>query len=176
MAKINLVKINEVKIADADLSAGVMPTVFTTLGDIKEGNCNIDFPEKSTTAEYSEQTQQPYRFRDSTVINKISLELVTEDAETLSSITGYDYSGGKMTIVGNPKAKNKYVVISGENIDGDVVTVSAYNAHVTSSWSGNMGANQETVGWSVTFSMLQDASDAKALGDITVATPAPAEG
>ena len=73
----NLVEITKVEYGDADLVAGVVPSSLKTIGDIKEGQMNLDFPEASTTPEYSEQTQQPYRVRKAPVMRTATLELVT---------------------------------------------------------------------------------------------------
>ena len=164
----NLVKITKVEYGDAT-SDGNAPTPLATMGTIKSGKLNIDFPEPGTTPEYSEQTQNPYRIRRSPVMNTATMEIVT----SLFS-EAVKFLGGTLTEAATPSTlvlksvntiPNKYVLVTGENTNGKVVTVILHNCYVTSSWTGSMGADQETVGINVKFNLLQDAS-----ADLKVAT------
>ena len=90
----NLVSVTKVEFADADLVAGVVPTPLTTISTIKEGKFNLDFPENSPTAEYSEQTQQPYRIRKGLAMKKAVLEIVTARCTEIASLTGWALTAG----------------------------------------------------------------------------------
>ena len=172
----NLVKITKVEYADADLVAGTVPTPLTTLGTIKEGKFNIDFPENSPTAEYSEQTQQPYRIRKGLAMKKASMEIVTSLSTEIASLCGWTLTAGtagsapdKLSIGSNAQATNKYVLITGVNTMGKAVTVALLNCFVTPVWSGTMGANQETVGVIINFNLLQSAATGNYEVEITEA-------
>lgn len=161
----NLVEITKVEYGDADLVAGVVPVSLKTIGDIKEGQMNLDFPEASTTAEYSEQTQQPYRIRKAPVMRTATIELVTSLMTEVKDFLPGTFTAGstgttpdKLAIKSSGSIANKYVKVTGKNTVGQVVTVELLNAFVTNSWSGAMGANQETRGLMVKFNLLQDAS------------------
>lgn len=169
----NLVAISKVEYGDADLVAGVAPTPLTTMGTIKSGKLSIEFPEQSTTAEYSEQTQQVYRVRRAPVMNKAVFELV---GSTMKEI--HQFMGGTLTetaspstlkITGNNPIANKYLVITGLNTVGEAFTVTLHNAFITTSWSGAMGSDTETVGLTVTANLLEDASADKLVATITAA-------
>lgn len=159
----NLVELTKVEYADADLVAGTVPGAFSTIGTIKEGQLNLDFPEASTTPEYSEQTQQPYRIRIAPVMNKAMVQLVTSEVAEVAKFMGGTFAAGTtgttpstLKLSGTNKAANKYVKITGKNTQGKEMVVTIPNGFVTASWSGAMGANQETVGLTVSFNMLQD--------------------
>jgi len=160
----NLVEITGLSYADADLVAGVIPTTLTSLsGLIKDGTVNTDFPEPSVTTEYDEINQSAYRVRLGQVQNKVSIQLVTSRAVEIANFWGKAFVAGtagttpdKLT-VGKSAAVNKYVKITGKNNEGQIITIELLNARPVSSWSGNMGANQETVGVTVNFYLLQSA-------------------
>lgn len=168
----NLVKITKVEYGDADLSAGVAP-VLTEIGTIKEGKLNIDFPEASITAEYSEQTQQAYRIRKSPVMNKATFELVTSTMEEVQKFIGGTLTEATtpstLVIGGSESIANKYMKITGLNTAGKAFIVILHNAFITTSWSGAMGANQETVGLTVSANLLEDASADKTVVTISAA-------
>lgn len=169
----NLVKITKVEYGDADLTAGVAPTPLATMGTIKSGKLNLDFPEQGTTAEYSEQTQQPYRIRRSPVMNKASFELVTSLMSEVQKFLGGTLTEtatpSTLEIGGSTTIANKYLVITGLNTAGKALTVTLHNAFITTSWSGAMGADQETVGLTVNANLLEDASADKLVATITAA-------
>jgi len=169
----NLVKITKVEYGDADLTAGVAPTPLATMGTIKSGKLNLDFPEQGTTAEYSEQTQQPYRIRRSPVMNKASFELVTslmsEVQKFLGGVLTETATPSTLKIGGSTTIANKYLVITGLNTAGKALTVTLHNAFITTSWSGAMGEDQETVGLTVSANLLEDASADKLVATITAA-------
>lgn len=161
----NLVSVTKVEYADADLVAGVVPGSLTTLGTIKEGKFNMDFPEPSPTAEYSEQTQQPYRIRKGLTMKKASMEIVTSLSPEIVSLCGWALTAGAvgvtpdtLSIGSSAQATNKYVKITGLNTQGKAMTVALLNCFVTPAWSGTMGANQETVGVTLNFNLLQSAA------------------
>ena len=169
----NLVKITSVEYGDADLTAGVAPTPLATMGTIKSGKLNLDFPEQGTTAEYSEQTQQPYRIRRSPVMNKASFELVTSLMSEVQKFLGGTLTEtatpSTLKIGGSTTIANKYLVITGLNTAGKALTVTLHNAFITTSWSGAMGEDQETVGLTVSANLLEDASADKLVATITAA-------
>ena len=172
----NLVKITSVAYGDADLVAGVVPTPLTTLGTIKEGKFNIDFPEPSPTAEYSEQTQQPYRIRKGLTMKKASMEIVTSLGTEIAGLCGWALTAGTagttpdtLSIGSNAQATNKYVLVTGLNTQGKAFTVALLNCFVTPVWSGAMGANQETVGVIINFNLLQSAATGNYEAVITAA-------
>jgi len=169
----NLVKITKVEYGDADLTAGAAPTPLATMGTIKSGKLNLDFPEQGTTAEYSEQTQQPYRIRRSPVMNKASFELVTslmsEVQKFLGGVLTETATPSTLKIGGSTTIANKYLVITGLNTAGKALTVTLHNAFITTSWSGAMGEDQETVGLTVNANLLEDASADKLVATITAA-------
>ena len=169
----NLVKITSVEYGDADLSAGVAPTPLTTMGTIASGKLNIDFPEATTTPEYSEQTQEVWRMRQSPIMRKASFALVAstmlEASKFLGGTLTETATPSTLVIGGNTSVLNKYIKITGLNSAGKAKTVILHNAFITASWSGAMGADQETVPLTVTAYCLQDASANKNVVTITAA-------
>lgn len=166
MASISLVRISKVEYADANLLTGAVPTTLTEVGDIKDGQFALDFPEAGSTPTYSEQTQSVIYVRKAPVLNTCKLQLLTETGASLAALTGNTLTtvaaaagiqgSETLKIDGTPYSKNKYLVVTGENIEHQVVSVTCPNAFVTYSWTGTMGANQDPVGWAFTFNMLQD--------------------
>ena len=71
--------------------------------------------------------------------------------------------------LGRSEAVNKYIKITGENIEGKTVTLELLNAMPVSSWSGAMGEQSETVGVTVNFYLLQSADGS---GDEAYLSPA----
>jgi len=171
MASINLVKITKVEFADADLTAGVVPEVLKTVEDIKDGTLNLDFPEATVTPTYGEQTQQVIYTRKAPVMNTAKMEIALPVGANLADLTGNAFATDTLTIGGTSTAKNQYLVVTGLNTEGLVTTITCPNTFTTYSWSGAMGANQELVGWMLTFSMLQDKTAGKVVCAIKV-TPA----
>ena len=174
--QVNIVKIKSISYADADLVAGVIPTVVTSLtGLIKDGTVNPDFPEPSVTSEYDEVNQSVYRVRRGTVQNKVSIQLVTTRASELINFWGKALVAGTAGTtpdkikLGRSSAVNKYIKITGENIEGEDVTLELLNAMPVSSWSGPMGEQSETVGIAVNFYLLQSADGS---GDEAYLSPA----
>lgn len=172
----NLVKITKVEYGDADLVSGAVPSSLTTLGTIKEGKLTIDFPENSPTAEYSEQTQQPYRVRKGLAMKKATMEIVTSLGTEIAALCGWSLAAGSvgstpdtLSIGSNAQATNKYVLITGTNTNGKAFTVALLNCFVTPIWSGAMGANQETVGVTINFNLLQSAASGNYEAVITAA-------
>lgn len=168
----NLVKITSVEYGDANLTDGTAPTL-ATMGTIKSGKMNLDFPEQSTTAEYSEQTQQPYRIRRSPTMNKASFELVTSTMTEIQKFLGgtltETVTPSTLEIGGSTTIANKYLKVTGLNTAGKAFIVILHNAFITTSWSGAMGADQETVGLTVMANLLEDASADKLVATITAA-------
>lgn len=172
----NLVEITELSYADADLVEGNIPTQLTSLtGLIKDGTLSPDFPEPSITSEYDEINQSAYRVRVGQVQNKVAIQLVTSRASEIYKFWGKalvagtaDTTPDKFTI-GKSAAKNQYVKVTGKNTEGKVVTMELLNAKPVGSWSGAMGANQETVGVTVNFYLLQSADGS---GDEAYISPA----
>ena len=174
--QVNIVKIDSISYADADLVAGVIPTTLTSLtGLIKDGTVNPDFPEPSVTSEYDEVNQSVYRVRRGTVQNEVSIQLVTSRASELIKFWGKALVAGTAGTtpdkikLGRSAAVNKYVKITGENIEGEDVTLELLNAMPVSSWSGAMGEQSETVGVTVNFYLLQSADGS---GDEAYLSPA----
>jgi len=166
MAAINLVKIKKVEYADADLVAGVAPTVFTETSAIKDGAFTLNLPEATSTPTYGEQTQQVIYVRKAPVLNTATMELATEPGASLASLSGNTFDTDTLTIGGTSSPTHKYLVITGENSDGLEMVVTCPNTFVTYSWTGTMGANQELVGWMFTFNMLEDKSAEKVVCSI----------
>jgi hypothetical protein len=173
----NLVEVTGFAFADADLVAGVIPTSPVSLaGLIKDGTVNVDFPAPSITSEYDEINQSVYRVRVGQVQNKVTVQLVTSRAAEIYKFWGKSLTAGtagttpdKLEISGKSAAVNKYVKITGKNIEGKVVTLELLNAKPVSSWSGNMGTNQDTIGLSVVFYLIQSADGS---GDQAIISPA----
>lgn len=174
--QVNIVKITDISYADADLVAGVIPVELTSLtGLIKNGTVNPDFPEPSVTSEYDEINQATYRATKGTVQNKVSIQLVTSRASELIHFWGKALVAGTAGTtpdkikLGRSSATNKYVKITGKNIEGQTVTLELLNAMPVSSWSGAMGEQSETVGITVNFYLLQSADGS---GDEAYLNPA----
>lgn len=161
----NLAKITKVEYADADLVAGVVPSVFTSFGTIEDGKFNMDFPEPSVTADYSEQTQQVWNVRFGNVMNTATLVLPESLMTAVALFTGGTLTAGTagttpdvLELAPSGTVANKYIKVTGLNTMGKAFIVSIKNAMVTWSWSGAMGANQAVVGLTLKFYMLQDAA------------------
>lgn len=160
----NIVKISSISYADADTSLGVIPVMLTSLTSlIKDGSVNCDFPEPSVTTEYDEINQGAFRVRTGAVQNKVSIDLVAAKGKELGKFWGKAFVEGSTPtdadkiMLGRSSAVNKYVKITGINTNGKEVTLELLNAKPVTSWSGNLGENQETLGQKVTFYLMQSA-------------------
>ena len=158
----NIAKITNISIAETVSTTNGIPTVLISLTSlIKDGSVNCDFPEPSITTEYDEINQAAYRIRSGAVQNKVSMDLVVANGVELSKFWGKAFTAGstasdadKITL-GKSAATNKYVKVTGLNTAGKEVTLELLNAKPVTSWSGNLGENQETSGQKVTFYMMQ---------------------
>lgn len=165
----NLVELTKVEYADVDLSSATLPTVLKTLlpSEIKEGTFNIDFPEPSVTVDYTEDGES-HNARRSPVTRKASLGLVKALMSTVADFMEGTFTAGtagttpdSLSCDGTERIANKYVKITGINTEGENVTVELFNARVATSWSGNMGKNQEAVALNVSFYILKNSGYGK---------------
>jgi len=164
-AYFNMVSVSNIQYADATAD-GLVPSSFKSLDVIAEGKFSPDFPMPSTTPEVNELTQQTFRERQAPVTNKITIDLPQVGMSSLSDFLGGKFTAGSAgttpdTFVRSGKDSNptnKYVIITGLNNMGKIVTCTCYNCKVTSSWTGAVGANQATVPLQTVFTLMEDNS------------------
>ena len=164
-AYFNMVSVSNIQYADATAD-GTAPASLKSLNVVEEGKFNPDFPEPSTTPSINELTQQPYRIRRAPVTNKISVDLPQVGMDSLKDFMSGTFTAGAAGTTPDTFALsgsdsdpvNKYVLITGLNNRGKVVTCICHNCLVTSSWTGAVGANQTTVPLQVVFTLLEDNS------------------
>lgn len=175
---VNIVEFTKVEYADVDVSLATLPTspdlISIGADQLKDGTFNLDIPEDSVTADYTEDGEA-YNVRTTPSAKKASIGLVMATAETIADFVTAIFTAGSAAVgaVPGPAADavadilnfgdvaatpvaNKYIKVTGKNSEGKVITVELFNAKVTHAWSGNNGRSQEPAPLTVTFSVLKN--------------------
>ena len=173
---LNLVEVTKVEYADIEADAATVPTTLTSFGsdEIKDGTFMLDIPEESVTMHRTED-QEVYHAYSTPSDKKATMGLVMSNLAKVAPLIGGTLTAGTAGTtpdkikLGRSSAVNKYIKITGENIEGEDVTLELLNAMPVSSWSGPMGEQSETVGIAVNFYLLQSADGS---GDEAYLSPA----
>lgn len=167
----NLVKLTEIRYADVDVTATVAPTTelkIITSADVLEGTLTINVPAKSTTPQFNEDGNEVYNY-GAPVSKTIELGLPNSLMSTVVDFLEGTLTAGSAGVTpasidfdGTPAA-NKYIEVEGLNSEGEVFTAIAYNAKISSAFTGKMGAGQALVPLTVIFNALWNKGMGKCL-------------